>query len=79
MKQRAWKGGEVPLKALQQGCATTLKAALDSALEKEDGVFLSDCQLTTDPELVAPWALDEGDAERLWGLSEELVGEKFDV
>lgn len=78
-KQRVWKGGEVPFKTLQQGCATTLRAALDPALEKEEGVFLSDCQLTNDSEIVAPWALDEGNAERLWGLSEELVGEKFEV
>ncbi|KAK3400078.1 hypothetical protein B0T20DRAFT_176121 [Sordaria brevicollis] len=82
VKRRAWNGEEVPVKTLQQGCATTLRAALDPALEKEGGdggVFLSDCQFTKDPEIVAPWALDEGDAERLWALSEELVGEKFEV
>ncbi|CCC11793.1 unnamed protein product [Sordaria macrospora k-hell] len=79
VKQRAWKGQEIPFKTLQQGCATMLRAALDPELEKEeDGVFLSDCQFTKDPELVAPWALDEGNAERLWGLSEELVGENFE-
>ncbi|EAA35201.2 NAD(P)-binding protein [Neurospora crassa] len=78
--QRVTKG-EMQLKTVQQGCATTLRAALDPELEKagEDGVFLSDCQFTKDPELVAPRALDEEDAERLWGLSEELVGEKFEL
>ncbi|KAK1776052.1 short-chain dehydrogenase [Copromyces sp. CBS 386.78] len=79
MKQRAWKGQEILSKTLQQGCATTLRAALDPELEKEaDGVFLKDCQFTKDPEIVAPWALDEGDAERLWGLCEGLVREKFE-
>ncbi|KAK3954510.1 short-chain dehydrogenase [Pseudoneurospora amorphoporcata] len=80
MKQRAWKGQEISSKTLQQGCATTLRAALDPELEKEaDGVFLKDCQFTKDPEIVAPWALDEGGAEWLWGLSEGLVGEKFEL
>ena len=79
VRQSLGKGAQIPVKTLQQGCATTLRAALDPELEKEgDGAFLSDCQLTTDPEVVAPWSLDKEDAERLWGLSEELVGEKFE-
>ena len=81
VKERAWKGKEIDFKTHQQGCATTLRAALDPELEKDkDGnVFLSDCQFTKDPEIVAPWALDEEGAERLWKLSEELVGEKFEI
>ncbi|KAK3944772.1 short-chain dehydrogenase [Diplogelasinospora grovesii] len=64
-------------KTLQQGCATTIRAALDPQLENEEGVFLNDCQLTTDPTYIAPWALDKEDAQRLWGWSEQLVGETF--
>lgn len=80
LKQRLGMTQEFPFKTLQAGCATTLRAALDPELEKqEDGVFLSDCQFTKDPVIVAPWALDEEDAERLWRLSEELVGEKFEL
>ena len=70
-------GAPPPRKTLQQGCATTLRAALDPALEDEKGVYLHDCQVTTDPNWVAPWALDEEGAEKCWELSEELVGEKF--
>ena len=37
------------------------------------GVYLADCQLAP----AAEFATDSKFAERLWGLSEELVGEKF--
>ncbi|KAK3323621.1 hypothetical protein B0T19DRAFT_426551 [Cercophora scortea] len=83
--QEAWdkiigvSGVRPARKSLQQACATTLRAALDPALEAEEGVWLADCQLTTDPSTIAPWALDAHDATRLWALSEELVGEKFDA
>ncbi|KAK3391005.1 hypothetical protein B0H63DRAFT_429793 [Podospora didyma] len=68
-----------PMKTLQQGCATTARAALDPTLESEEGIWLVDCQLSTDPMWIAPWALDAAGAERCWALSEELVGEKFDL
>ncbi|KAM7202818.1 hypothetical protein V8F33_002476 [Rhypophila sp. PSN 637] len=67
-------------KTLQQGCATTLRAALDPSLEDDkdpDAVYLNDCQVTTDPRWIDPRALDKASAEKLWTLSEELVGEKF--
>ncbi|KAJ2981772.1 hypothetical protein NQ176_g1821 [Zarea fungicola] len=66
------------LKTLQQGCATQLVAALDPALDEQDDVFLSDCKPTHKPTLVHARALDEKDAERMWTLSEDLVGESFD-
>ncbi|KAH8820200.1 short-chain dehydrogenase [Xylogone sp. PMI_703] len=65
-------------KTLQQGCATQLVAALDPSLEEQDGVFLNDCCPSTSPLAVKPWSLDEKDAERMWMLSEELVGESFE-
>jgi hypothetical protein len=39
------------------------------------GGYLADCQLAP----AAEFATDPKIAERLWGLSEELVGEKFDL
>lgn len=39
------------------------------------GLYLVDCQFK-DP---APHASDPVAAERLWGLSEELVGQTFDL
>jgi NAD(P)-dependent dehydrogenase (short-subunit alcohol dehydrogenase family) len=65
-------------KTLQQGCATTLRAALDPTLTREEGMWLVDCEISTDPTWLQSWSVDEGDAERLWKLSEELVGEKFE-
>ncbi|KAE8385724.1 hypothetical protein BDV23DRAFT_176009 [Aspergillus alliaceus] len=57
-------------KDMEQGCATTLAAALDPALDRS---FLSDCN----PEKVLDYASDVSNAEKLWTLSEEIVGEKF--
>lgn len=39
------------------------------------GGYLADCQLAP----AAEHATDPKIAKRLWGLSEELVGEKFDL
>jgi len=67
-----------PRKTLQQGCSTTLRAALDPALTEKDGsVYLNDCQIVTDPKWLKSYALDAEDARKLWALSEEMVGEKF--
>ena len=80
--QEIWRGlgKEDPvLKSVEQGCATTLRAALDPALEKEKGVFLQDCQLSEEETVVAAFAVDEGNARRCWEMSEEMVGEKFEV
>lgn len=65
-------------KTLQQGCSTTLRAALDPDLPSQEGVFLADCELVTESFWLAPWSTDPQNAERLWRLSEELVGEKFE-
>ncbi|KAI1377615.1 NAD(P)-binding protein [Hypoxylon crocopeplum] len=68
-----------PWKNLQQGCSTTIRAALDPDLAKEEGVYMHDTVLITDPNWVKPWATDPELAEKLWKMSEELVGEKFDL
>ncbi|KIN03466.1 hypothetical protein OIDMADRAFT_26159 [Oidiodendron maius Zn] len=47
-------------------------------LEDQDGVFLSDRRPSTDALVVKSWSLDEKDAEPMWMLSEDLVGEAFD-
>ncbi|KUL86858.1 hypothetical protein ZTR_05283 [Talaromyces verruculosus] len=57
-------------KTLQQGCATTLVAALDPALQAYSGSYLNDCQLYP----AADFAADETAAERLWALSRSIVG-----
>ncbi|KAK3689110.1 hypothetical protein B0T22DRAFT_528228 [Podospora appendiculata] len=62
-------------KTADQGSSTTLVAALDPALNDAKGLYLSDCQFA-EP---SPHANDPVAAERLWKLSEELVGEKFNL
>ncbi|EGN92743.1 hypothetical protein SERLA73DRAFT_79315 [Serpula lacrymans var. lacrymans S7.3] len=65
-----------PVKTLQQGCATTLVAALDPSLEAHNGAFLWNSDIA-DP-LPPAHATSEENAEKLWVLSETLVGEKFE-
>ncbi|KAI1081833.1 NAD(P)-binding protein [Whalleya microplaca] len=73
-------GKTFPSKTLQQGVATVIRAALDPELGKdEEGVFLEDVNLTTDPKSIKEWATDPELAEKSWKMSEELVGEKFDI
>jgi NAD(P)-dependent dehydrogenase (short-subunit alcohol dehydrogenase family) len=64
-------------KTLAAGAATTLVAALDPKLPPADkggkGVYMEDCQIAE----TKSWATDPVAAEKLWNVSEELVGEKF--
>ncbi|KAJ6584456.1 hypothetical protein B0H19DRAFT_1249422 [Mycena capillaripes] len=62
-------------KTIPQGAATTLVAALDPALNDTPGAYLSDCVVAN--ELIAPPSSDPANAERLWTLTEEIIGETF--
>jgi NAD(P)-dependent dehydrogenase (short-subunit alcohol dehydrogenase family) len=74
--------GEFSYKTLGQGAATTLVAAVDPKLgvsETRDGkegygAYLMDCQISQNAH---PRAKSSDEAEKLWKLSEDLVGEKF--
>ena len=63
-------------KTMQQGCSTTLVAALDPSIEKDSGAYLDDGDISANalPEYLT---LPKNE-EKLWRLSEELVREKFD-
>ncbi|OAP65299.1 hypothetical protein AYL99_01271 [Fonsecaea erecta] len=70
---------QAEFKSVDQGCATSLVAGLDHSLAPADlrdgsGIFLSDGQVTPAPA----WAQDPKLAEKLWELSEKLVGQKFE-
>lgn len=71
---RGPSGGMPPRKTIAQGAATTVWAATAPELEARGGTYLADCQVTDEH---APWARDPLSAERLWALSEGLVGEEF--
>ena len=69
-------------KTIPQGAATTVWAATADELEGRGGLYAEDCHVAdiddADPTGgVRSYALDREDADRLWTLSEELVGESF--
>ncbi|KAF1347503.1 hypothetical protein BDV97DRAFT_334056 [Delphinella strobiligena] len=62
-------------KTLPKGAATHLVAALNPHIASQTGEYLQDCQV--DPRAREPFAVDPASAERLWTLSEQLVGQTF--
>lgn len=66
-------GSEFFLKDLDQGCSTTLVAALDPKLTKDE-FYMADCQFA---EWVPENASSQVLAGRLWALSEGLVRQQF--
>ncbi len=55
---------------MEQGAATTVWAATDSALATHGGALLADCAVAE----AAPEATDPETAKQLWELSEPWVG-----
>nr|WP_137676727.1 SDR family NAD(P)-dependent oxidoreductase [Parerythrobacter lutipelagi] len=84
IEENAKESGEKPqgFKTIPQGAATTCWAATAVALEGTGGVYCEDCHVAEldddDPTGgVRSYALDKDNADRLWSLSEKLVGEAF--
>ncbi|KDQ11814.1 hypothetical protein BOTBODRAFT_447830 [Botryobasidium botryosum FD-172 SS1] len=69
--------GRVSWKTLGEGASTYIFAAFDPAIVAQSGAYLEDASVNEDG--AAPHASDMESAKRLWELSEQLVGEKFDV
>lgn len=71
-------------KTVDQGAATSVWAATSPELEGRGGLYLEDCQIGLPASDATPnsgfldYALDEEQAEQLWALSEQLVGQRFD-
>lgn len=73
-REAAGNGGGLPgFKTVEQGAATSVFAAVAPALEDVGGRYLEDVDFG-EP---AAWATDPESVERLWALSESLVGESF--
>lgn len=75
-------GESVAFKNVEAGAATTCFAATAPEIEGKGGVYLEDCHVAdvddNDPTgSVKSYAVDPDNAERLWALSEELVGQQF--
>ncbi|KAJ6471721.1 hypothetical protein C8R47DRAFT_1221986 [Mycena vitilis] len=62
-------------KTIPQGAATTVVAAFDPRLNDVPGAYLDNC--TEDNKSVAAHSSDPGNAERLWTVTEEIIGERF--
>ena len=70
-------------KTVEAGAATSVFAATAPELEGRGGLYLEDCGVATVNDAadagdgVKSYALDPRNAERLWEVSETLVGERF--
>ena len=70
-------------KTVPAGAATSVWAATAPELEGRGGFYLEDCQVArprtspSDEGGYEAYALDPAAAERLWRVSEEMVGERF--
>jgi hypothetical protein len=80
----AEESGAFTWKTAQQGAATTLVAAVAPEFAHVGGRYVdegreapvvpNDADLFTNSHGVKQWALDPGDARRLWAVSLELLG-----
>lgn len=88
LTERIRKGAEAagqepqPFKSIPQGAATTCWVATAGELEGAGGLYCEDCHVADQSDTdtmggVRSYAVDPGNAERLWALSEELVGQRF--
>jgi len=81
LQQRA-ASRPVGFKSIPAGAATSVWAATSAELEGRGGLYLEDCHVAA-PETAGAadgytaYALDPDAAERLWEMSESLVGESF--
>jgi NAD(P)-dependent dehydrogenase (short-subunit alcohol dehydrogenase family) len=78
-------GGRMQWKTVPCGAATSVWAATAPELAGKGGLYLDDCQIASprtspdDEGGYEAYALDAAAAQRLWQVSEELVGERFDL
>ncbi len=77
------ESGAIPMKTIPQGAATQVYAATAPELEGKGGAYLADVQIAPidesaeDFSVVRSYAIDADAAERLWAISEEMVGESI--
>ena len=59
-----------------QGVATTVVAFLDPGIGEDGGTYMQDCELRRDTR---EYATSEENADKLWKMSEDWVGERFEI
>ncbi len=83
LQSRAPAGGQLQFKSVQAGAATSVFAATAPELEGRGGLYLEDCHVAEVNDAanaldgVKSYAIDPDNAEKLWALSEKLVGGRF--
>lgn len=81
----AGSAGGLKFKTIPAGAATSVWAATSPSLEGKGGLYLEDCsigELKTEPTASSGYfgyATDPANAARLWALSEQTLGQKFDL
>ncbi|KAI1333129.1 retinol dehydrogenase 13 [Xylariaceae sp. FL0255] len=73
-----FEGSGITPKSAEVGANTYVFAAFDPEVTAHNGAYLQNCRVS-DPlvDTVRPWATSPIEAERLWRLSEKLVGQSF--
>jgi NAD(P)-dependent dehydrogenase (short-subunit alcohol dehydrogenase family) len=74
-KAQGFPHWQLRFKNSQAGSATHLVAAFDPTISDYNVSYLEDCNVVRP---LKPYAADKSNAERLWSMSEEMVGEKFE-
>lgn len=85
MRKQSPRGGPpLTFKAIPQGAATSVWAATSPSLDGRGGIYLENVSIAepaknlADSDGYLPHAVDPGDAEGLWTLSEQIVGQQFE-
>ena len=76
------RGSNFEWKTIPQGAATSCWAATAEELQGQGGVYCEDCHVAeidneSETHGVRSYALDQGNAEALWNMSEQMTGETF--
>ena len=85
MYQERVENGTLPIKTIPAGAATQVLAATAPELAGKGGSFLADCQICEINDeadsftAVRSYAVDSDIADRLWEVSEEMVGESLKI
>ncbi|MCA0903770.1 SDR family NAD(P)-dependent oxidoreductase [Qipengyuania aquimaris] len=84
IRKNAEERGETPepFKTIPQGAATTCWAATAEELEGNGGLYCENCHVADQDDEstgggVRSYAIDPDRADRLWSMSEKMVGESF--
>lgn len=68
--------GDEKFKSISQGTSTYVFSAFDQGIKAQNGAYLLNVRLAR-PEEIRNNATDKAVAEKLWKLSNEIVGQEF--